>query len=33
MRINKNSANHVFLDRNGEHIASCLSHLNKNKSK
>jgi hypothetical protein len=33
MRILKNSKNYVFLNRNGEHIASYLIHLNKNKTK
>jgi hypothetical protein len=33
MRIKKNSKNHVFLNRNGEHIANYLIHLNKNKTK
>jgi hypothetical protein len=31
MRIKKNSKNHAFLNRNGEHIAIYLIHLNKNK--
>jgi hypothetical protein len=29
----KNSKNHVFLNRSGEHIASYMIHLNKNKTK
>jgi hypothetical protein len=33
MRIKKNSENHVFLNRNGEHIVGYLIHLNKNKTK
>jgi hypothetical protein len=33
MRKRKNSKNHVFLNLNGEHIASYLIHLNKNKTK
>jgi hypothetical protein len=33
MRIQKNSKNHVFLNRNGEHIAGYLIHLNKNITK
>jgi hypothetical protein len=33
MRIKKISKNHVFLNRNSEHIASYLIHLNKNKTK
>jgi hypothetical protein len=33
MRIKKNSKNHVFFNRNGEHIANYLIHLNKNKTK
>jgi hypothetical protein len=31
MRIKKNSKNHVFLNRIGEHIAGYMIHLNKNK--
>jgi hypothetical protein len=30
--LKKNSKNHVFLNRNGEHIAGYLIHLNKNKT-
>jgi hypothetical protein len=43
MRIKKNSINHVFLNRNGEHITGYMIHrymihrymihLNKNKTK
>jgi hypothetical protein len=33
MRIKKDSKNHVFLNRSGEHIASYIIHLNKNKRK
>jgi hypothetical protein len=33
MRINKNSKNHVVFNRNGEHIAGYLIHMNKNKTK
>jgi hypothetical protein len=33
MRIKKNSKNNVFFNRNGEHIASYLIHMNKNKTK
>jgi hypothetical protein len=33
MRIQKNSKNHVVLNWNGEHIASYLIHMNKNKTK
>jgi hypothetical protein len=33
MRIKKNSKNYVFLNRNSEHIAGYLIHLNKNKTK
>jgi hypothetical protein len=33
MRIIKNSKNHVFLNRSGEHIAGYMIHLNKNKTK
>jgi hypothetical protein len=29
MRNQKNSKNHVFLNRNGEHIVGYLFHLNK----
>jgi hypothetical protein len=31
--IFKNNKNHVFFNWNGEHIASYLIHLNKNKTK
>jgi hypothetical protein len=31
MRIKRNSKNHVFLNRNGDHIAGYLIHLNKTK--
>jgi hypothetical protein len=31
--ILKNNKNHVFFNRNGEHIASYLIHLNQNKTK
>jgi hypothetical protein len=33
MRIKNNNKNHVFLNRNGEHIADYLIHLNKNITK
>jgi hypothetical protein len=33
MRIQKNSKNHVVLNRKGEHIAGYLIHTNKNKTK
>jgi hypothetical protein len=33
MRVKKNIKNHVFLNRNDEHIANYLIHLNKNKTK
>jgi hypothetical protein len=33
MKIKKLSKNHVFLNRNGEHIAGYLIHLNKNNTK
>jgi hypothetical protein len=33
MRILKIRENPTFLNRNGEHIASYLIHLNKNKTK
>jgi hypothetical protein len=32
MRIKKISKNHIFLNRNGEHIASYLIHLSKKKN-
>jgi hypothetical protein len=32
MRIKKNSKNHAFLNRSGEHIARSMVHLNKNKT-
>jgi hypothetical protein len=33
MRIKKNSKNYAFLNRNGDHIAGYLIHLNKNITK
>jgi hypothetical protein len=33
MRLKRRSKNHVFLNRNGEHIVGYLIHLNKNKIK
>jgi hypothetical protein len=33
MRIKKNSKNHVSLNRNSDHIAGYLMHLNKNKTR
>jgi hypothetical protein len=33
MRIKKNSKNHAFLNRSGEHVVGYMIHLNKIKTK